>query len=115
MAAARKIKRKAHWRGELDKIKHAVREVDGVHQDKAVCGATPRENWTEPELRWTLESAFRRLDWPREAALLRGLAPWLVERLAHARKPTSWGNFRLNLEPDGGYLHLRQAPPPSRA
>jgi tRNA(Ile)-lysidine synthetase-like protein len=74
-----------------------------------------REPWTEPELRWTLESAFRRLDWPREAALLRGLAPWLVERLAHARKPTSWGNFRLNLEPDGGYLHLRHEPAPSRA
>ena len=51
MAAVRKIKRKAHWRGEPDKIKHAVREVDGVHQDKAVCGAKPRENWTEPGTR----------------------------------------------------------------
>ncbi len=74
-----------------------------------------RESWTEPELRWTLEAAFRRLDWPREAALLRGLAPWLVERLAHARKSTAWGNFRLNLEPDDGYLHLRHEPAPSRA
>jgi tRNA(Ile)-lysidine synthetase-like protein len=74
-----------------------------------------REPWTEPELRWTLETAFRRLDWPREAALLRGLAPWLAERLIHARKPASWGNFHLNPEPDGGYLHLRHEPVPSRA
>jgi tRNA(Ile)-lysidine synthase len=79
------------------------------------CISFRRETWTEPELRWTLEAAFQRLDWPREAALLRGLAPWLVERLAHARKPASWGNFRLNLEPDGGYLHLRHEPAPSRA
>ena len=70
--------------------------------------------WAEPDLRWTLETAFRRLGWPREAALLRNLAPWLVERLAHARKPSSWGNFHLNPEPDGGYLHLRQEAPPSR-
>ncbi|MDP1832737.1 MAG: tRNA lysidine(34) synthetase TilS [Geothrix sp.] len=67
-----------------------------------------REAWTEPELRWTLEAAFRRLDWPRESALLRDLAPWLAERLAHARKPSFWGNFHLNPEPDGGYLHLRR-------
>jgi len=65
------------------------------------------EAWTEPELRWTLESAFRRLDWPRESALLRSLAPWLVARLARGRKPSSWGNFHLNPEPEGGYLHLR--------
>ena len=61
----------------------------------------------EPDLRWTLESAFRRLGWPREAALLRDFAPWLVRRLASGRKPSSWGNFHLNPEPDGGYLHLR--------
>lgn len=73
-----------------------------------------REPWTEPELRWTLELAFHRLDWPREASLLRGLAPWLVERLLHARKCSTWGNFQLNPEPTGGYLHLRQAAPPSR-
>lgn len=65
------------------------------------------ETWTEPELRWTLESAFRRLGWPREAALLRGLAPWLVVRLARGRKAATWGNFHLNPEPEGGYLHLR--------
>lgn len=73
-----------------------------------------REPWTEPELRWTLESAFRRLGWPRESALLRGLTPWLAKRLAHGRKASSWGNFHLNPEPEGRYLHLRQSPPPSR-
>jgi tRNA(Ile)-lysidine synthase len=73
-----------------------------------------REPWTEVDLRWTLEAAFRRLGWPREAALLRGLAPWLAERLAHARKPSSWGNLHLNPEPSGKYLHLRQSPPDPR-
>ncbi len=76
--------------------------------------AFKREPWTEPELRWTLEAAFRRLGWPRESTLLRGLAPWLLEKLYRGRKPASWGNFQLNPEPDGGYLHLRQEPP-SRA
>lgn len=73
-----------------------------------------RGPWTEVELRWTLEAAFRRLGWPRESALLRGLAPWLTERLAHARKPSSWGNLHLNPEPSGKYLHLRQSPPDPR-
>lgn len=73
-----------------------------------------REAWSERDLRWTLETAFRRLGWPREATLLRGLAPWLAERLSRGRKPSSWGNFHLNPEPDGGYLHLRQGPAPSR-
>jgi tRNA(Ile)-lysidine synthetase-like protein len=73
-----------------------------------------RETWTERDLRWTLEMAFRRLDWPRESTMLRNLAPWLAERLAHGRKPSSWGNFHLNPEPGGGYLHLRQEAPPSR-
>ena len=72
-----------------------------------------RQPWSEPELRWTLESAFRRLDWPREASRLRNLAPWLVERLVHARKSSTWGNFQLNPEPGGGYLHLRLGTPPS--
>jgi tRNA(Ile)-lysidine synthetase-like protein len=76
--------------------------------------AFKKESWTTLDLRWTMESAFRRLDWPRESALLRGLAPWLVERLTHGRKPSSWGNFHLNPEPSGGYLHLRQGPLPSR-
>jgi tRNA(Ile)-lysidine synthase len=72
-----------------------------------------REPWTELELRWTLEAAFRRLGWPRESALLRGLTPWFVERLVHARKSSTWGNFHLNPEPNGRYMHLRQGPLPS--
>ena len=76
--------------------------------------ALKREPWTEPDLRWTLETAFRRLGWPRESALLRDLAPWLATRLIHGRKPSTWGNFHLNHEPEGGYLHLRQAALPSR-
>lgn len=74
-----------------------------------------RELWTEPELRWTLEAAFRHLDWPREAALLRGLAPWLANCLARARKPLAWGDYHLSPEPDGGYLQLRHEPTPSQA
>jgi len=72
------------------------------------------EPWTELDLRWTLEVAFRRLGWHRESALLRGLAPWLETRMSRGRKPSSWGGFHLNPEPNGGYLHLRQDPPPSR-
>lgn len=81
--------------------------------DEAI--AFRQELWMEPDLRWTLEAAFRRLGWPREAALLRGLAPWLAARLARSRRPASWGNFHLNPEPEAGYLHLTQGPPPSRA
>lgn len=34
-----KPKIKVHWRGKPGSVKHAVREVDGTHQDRAVCGA----------------------------------------------------------------------------
>ncbi len=78
------------------------------------CLALRREAWSEVHLRWTLETGFRRLGWAREADLLRGLSPWLAERLLRARKPSGWGNFHLNPEPSSGYLHLRQGPPPSR-
>jgi tRNA(Ile)-lysidine synthase len=74
-----------------------------------------REAWSEPGLRWTLEGAFRGLGWPREADLLRGLAPWLQQRLERGRASASWGNFHLNPEPDGRYLHLTHDPLPSRA
>lgn len=64
--------------------------------------------WSEARLRGTLELAFRRLGWPREAAALRGLAPWIRERLAGHGPVTgsaAWGNFFLNHEPNGAYLH----------
>lgn len=72
------------------------------------------ETWTEAELRWTLQLAFRALAWPVESALLRELAPWLVDRLRHRPKPAHWGHFHLNPEPDAGYLHLTAGPLPSR-
>jgi len=71
--------------------------------------------WTEVDLRWALETAFRRLGWSSEAEQLRGLTPWLAKRLLQGRKPALWGNFSLNPEPDGGYLHLMNDPPPSKA
>jgi tRNA(Ile)-lysidine synthetase-like protein len=55
-----------------------------------------REAWGEDELRWVLDRAFRDLGWPREAEGLRGLAHWLVPRLARApRKPARWGGWTL--------------------
>ena len=52
--------------------------------------------WTEPELRWALEAAFRELDWPRDAVTLRKLATWAAplasRRLGKAR---SWGGHQL--------------------
>jgi len=73
------------------------------------------ETWTEPDLRWTLETAFRALGHPVEASLLRSLAPWLAARATTTRRPASWGTFLLNPEPGGRYLHLRQGPPISGA
>lgn len=67
--------------------------------------------WEEPELRWTLDFAFRRLGWSREADLLRGLATWLQGRLARGRKPSQWGHFRLEPEPGRGWGHLRLKAP----
>ncbi|HEX9081657.1 MAG TPA: tRNA lysidine(34) synthetase TilS [Holophagaceae bacterium] len=64
-------------------------------------------SWTELEARWVLEAAFRELGHPLEASLLRGLAPWVATH-GQARRPTTWGNFFLNPEPAGRYLHLRQ-------
>jgi len=55
-------------------------------------------DWTEPELRWTLEEACRRQGWPREAVLLRGLSAWLLPHLQ--RRPgrattRTWGGWHL--------------------
>lgn len=64
--------------------------------------------WDEARLRIVLELAFRDLGWPREAAALRALAPWLMERFSGHGPVTervTCGNFSLNFEPDGAYLH----------
>ncbi|MBS1766040.1 MAG: tRNA lysidine(34) synthetase TilS [Acidobacteria bacterium] len=63
------------------------------------------EPWDEPHLRFTLEIAFRELEWPRESATLRALAPWLLQRLSGHEPVTTWGNFSLRLEPGGVILH----------
>ena len=73
------------------------------------------ESWTETDLRWVLERAFHALGWPVEASLLRGLAPWLSERIGRVRKPIGWGNFQLVHEPGDPFVHLRHGPLPSRA
>jgi tRNA(Ile)-lysidine synthetase-like protein len=62
-------------------------------------------DWSETRLRGVLELAFRDLGWPREAVSLRALSPWLQEQLGGHGRVTAWGNFSLNLEPDGAYLH----------
>jgi tRNA(Ile)-lysidine synthetase-like protein len=64
-----------------------------------------RRPWSEPRLRSVLELAFRDMGWPREAATLRALAPWLLERLSGHGPVMAWGNFTLNHEPNGAYLH----------
>lgn len=57
--------------------------------------------WTDPELRWTLEAAFRELGWPREAELLRDLGAWLRPHLARRPGKTKlWGGWKLALAAD---------------
>ncbi|MDE3034222.1 MAG: tRNA lysidine(34) synthetase TilS, partial [Acidobacteriota bacterium] len=76
-----------------------------VEQDRLWLAGGP---WSESRLRGVLELASRQLAWPREAAGLRALAPWLLARLTGHHPVTAravWGNFTLNLEPNGAYLH----------
>jgi tRNA(Ile)-lysidine synthetase-like protein len=61
--------------------------------------------WNEPELRAVLDQAFLDLAWPREAALLRGLAPWAAACMEGRGTVATWGSFGLNHEPNGWYLH----------
>jgi tRNA(Ile)-lysidine synthetase-like protein len=56
--------------------------------------------WTEPELRWVLDTAFLHLGWPREASLLRDLAAWLGPHLPRRpAKPKTWGGWTLSASP----------------
>jgi len=65
-----------------------------------------RGAWTDPELRWVLETAFRELDWGRESDHLRGLASWAIPHLSRrSRKTKTWGGWRLDNEPSGWALH----------
>jgi hypothetical protein len=52
--AAPKVKApkiKVHWRGTDEGVKHAVRQVDDLNLDKAVCGAAVQSNWSAPGTR----------------------------------------------------------------
>ena len=50
MAKPRTIKRKTHWRGKEEGLKHGVREVgyagEMVHQDRAICGVKVTDDFT---------------------------------------------------------------------
>jgi tRNA(Ile)-lysidine synthetase-like protein len=62
--------------------------------------------WTDPELRWTLEAAFREMGWPREAERLHGISAWALPHLAgRSRKSKHWGGWQLDREPSAWALH----------
>jgi tRNA(Ile)-lysidine synthetase-like protein len=83
-----------------------VRSWRGTRWIAGPGGLTLTGAWSEPELRWTLEAAFRELGWPREAEQLRGLAAWAVPHLGgRSRKSKTWGGWRLDCEPSGWALH----------
>jgi tRNA(Ile)-lysidine synthase len=53
-------------------------------------------DWSEPELRWSLEAAARAFGWPREADLLRDLTAWMLPHLRRkSAKHKEWGGWRL--------------------
>jgi tRNA(Ile)-lysidine synthetase-like protein len=53
--------------------------------------------WREPELRWALEAACRVCAWPREPALLRDLAAWMLPHLHRKSvKSKEWGGWILS-------------------
>jgi tRNA(Ile)-lysidine synthetase-like protein len=52
--------------------------------------------WTGRDLRWTLEAAFRELDWPRQAQFLRDLTAWMLPLLQRRPgKRKAWGGWQL--------------------
>jgi len=56
--------------------------------------------FSEPELRWSLEAAFRDLGWLREAERLRALSAWVLPILDRkSRKPKQWGEWTLSPHP----------------
>lgn len=72
----------ASWRGSRWEIQDGILLLRGP--------------FSEPELRWSLEAAFRALNWDREAAGLRGLSAWALPILDRkARKPRQWGGWAL--------------------
>lgn len=69
----------------------------GSRWDAGPGGLLLARGWAGPELRWVLDAAFLELGWPREAALLRDLAAWMLPHLG--RRPgaaKTWGGWRLS-------------------
>ena len=65
--------------------------------------------WTQAELGWVMEAAFRELAWPREACLLRDLAHWLQPHLQRRpRKAKTWGTWQLSPETSNWLLHTKK-------
>lgn len=54
--------------------------------------------WREEELRWILETAFRHLQWSREAALLRDLSAWARPHLDGPARHHRFGHWALDPE-----------------
>ena len=60
--------------------------------------------WTESELRLALEAAFRELDWPRQAQLLRDLSAWMwPHTLRKSAKDKYWGSYHLQATPENQF------------
>jgi len=73
-----------------------VAEGEGTRWQFGEDGLCLKGAFQNVELRWVLEAAFRRADWPREALLLRDLSAWLQPLLGRkSRKPKSWGGWSL--------------------
>ncbi len=81
------------------------RQVDawrGARWQAGPGGLHLARGWEEPDLRWVLDAAFTELGWPREAALLRDLAAWLLPHLGRRPgKPKTWGGWRLAAAGEG--------------
>jgi tRNA(Ile)-lysidine synthetase-like protein len=82
---------------ELSAFKDAQVEAwRGTRWEAGPGGVLLARGWTEPELRWVLEAAFRGADWPREAMLLRDLSAWLMPLVQRRPgRPRTWGGWRL--------------------
>lgn len=73
------------WRGER------WRTVPGEAPQVEVTGP-----WTDRDLRWVLEAAFRELAWPREAQGLRDLSAWMLPHVNRKPgKPKNQGGWQL--------------------
>ena len=78
----------------------------GSRWNTSLAGVVLKGSWTDAELRWTLEAAFRELGWTREAEQLHGIAAWALPLLTgKSKKSKTWGGWGLDHEPSGWVLH----------